>query len=100
VARKVKGNLVEVCRFVKETRRVEGDKLKKSAERFEKVPSSPNRSRDPGGGEIEMMRMAKEGPNGVDGSISRPINLRTKGRDIPVVDQLEITGSILIKKGV
>jgi hypothetical protein len=47
-----------------------------------------------------MMRMAKEGPNGVDGSISRPINLRTKGRDIPVVDQLEITGSILIKKGV
>jgi hypothetical protein len=88
VARKVKGNLVEVCRFVKETRRVEGDKLKKSAERFEKVPSSPNRSHDPGGGEREMMRTAKEGSNGVDGSISRPINMRTKGRDTPIVESV------------
>jgi hypothetical protein len=35
-----------------------------------------------------MMRTAKEGPNGVDGSISRPINMRTKGRDTPIVESV------------
>ncbi|MCI06219.1 hypothetical protein A2U01_0027277, partial [Trifolium medium] len=50
------------------------------------MPGSPTKSPDPDGGESVMVGTAKEGPNGVDGSMdSKPINLRTTGGDISIV---------------